>query len=124
MGLTMLFEDTNLLIWWAVSTYIIVQVTLGMHDALKDSNEELHRTLVKRLDEIVHRVEVVEHGAMYYWYDRDNSKFLAQGKTTEEIITYIKARLPDHIFYLEESNHIICAKHGWEPQPARSTDKS
>ena len=61
---------------------------------------------------------------MYYWFDQDNNKFLAQGRTTEEIITVIKTRFPDHIFYFEKSNHLICAKHNWEPQPTQLTNKS
>jgi hypothetical protein len=115
VGLKM-FESTGLLVVWAVCTYIIANIFLGIHNVFTATNNDLHKQLIKRLDDIVHRVEVVEHGAMYYWYDRDNSTFLAQGKTIEEIIAHIKARLPDHIFYLEESNHIICAKHNWEPQ--------
>lgn len=120
----MLFENTTLLLAWIACTYIIVQIMFGMQDALKEVNTELHNKLVKRLDEIVHRVEVEQQGEVYYWYDQDNREFLAQGRTTEEILTVIKSRFPDHIFYFEESNHLICAKHNWEPQPARSTNKS
>jgi predicted RNase H-like HicB family nuclease len=96
-----------------------VQIVLGISDGLKETNAELTKQLYKHLDEIVHRVRVEQDKGIYYWFDRDNNTFLAQGKTTEEIITNIKTRLPTHIFYIEESNHIICAKHGWEPQEAR-----
>ena len=123
MGLTM-FESTGLFIGWIVCTYVIVQIMFGVQDGLKEVNDELEKKLIKRLDEIVHRVEVEQQGDTYYWYDKDNRKFLAQGRTTEEIIDVIKARFPQHVFYFEESNHLICAKHNWEPQPTRSTDKS
>jgi hypothetical protein len=93
-------------------------------DAYKEVDTDLADKIRKRLDEIVHRVEVEQQGEVYYWYDKDNRKFLAQGRTTEEIIDVIKKRYPQHIFYFEESNHLICAKHNWEPQPTRSTDKS
>ena len=120
----MLFENTTLLLLWLACTYVIVQITFGITDALKDVNEDLQKQLIKRLDEIVHRVEVEQQGEVYYWYDQDNRRFLAQGRTTEEIIDVIKKRFPDHIFYFEKSNHLICAKHNWEPQPTRLTDKS
>ena len=123
MGLTM-FESTGLFLAWIACTYFIVQIMFGIQDALKENNTEIEKQLIKRLDEIVHRVEVVEDKSMYYWYDQDNKKFLAQGRTTEEIIDIIKNRFPDHIFYFEKSNHLICAKHGWEPQPTRLSDKS
>jgi hypothetical protein len=119
-----MFESTGLLIGWIFCTWLIANIFLGIHDALRENNTEIEKQLIKRLDEIVHRVEVVEDKSMYYWYDQDNKKFLAQGRTTEEIIDIIKNRFPDHIFYFEKSNHLICAKHGWEPQPARSSDKS
>lgn len=102
----------------------MVQIILGIQNAFREVNTELQEKLIKRLDQIVHRVEVVEENSMYYWYDQDNQKFLAQGRTTEEILDVIKSRFPDHIFYFEKSNHLICAKHNWQPQPARLTDKS
>jgi len=117
----MLFEDTALLLLWIACTYIIAQFTIGIHNALKEVNGELEKQLIKRLDEIVHRVEIEQQGDVYYWYDQDNKKFLAQGRNTEEIIDIIKKRFPDHVFYFEKSNHLICAKHNWEPQ---STNKS
>ena len=119
-----MFESTGLLLGWIACTWIVANIFIGMYEALKESSDKLHDQLVKRLDEIVHRVEIVEDKSVFYWYDRDNHKFLAQGRTTEEIITHIKARFPDHIFYFEESNHLICAKHGWEPQPTQLTNKS
>ena len=120
MGLTM-FESTGLLLAWIACTYFLSQITLGIMDAYKGVNTELTDKIRKRLDEIVHRVEVEKQGDVYYWYDQDNRKFLAQGKSDEEIIGVLKNRFPDHIFYLEASNHILCAKHNWEPQ---STIKS
>jgi carbohydrate-binding DOMON domain-containing protein len=93
-------------------------------DAFREVDTELTDKIRKRIDEIVHRVEVEQQGDVYYWYDRDNRKFLAQGQTTEEIIDVIKNRFPEHIFYFEESNHLISAKHNWEPVPARLSDKS
>ena len=120
----MLFENTILLLLWIVATYVVVQITLGFHNHFKTSADALHAQLVRRLDKIVHRVEVEQQGDTYYWYDLDNRKFLAQGRTTEEIVDILKKRFPEHIFYLEASNHLLCAKHNWEPVEARSTNKS
>lgn len=117
-----MFESTGLFLLWLISTYIIANIFIGIRDGLAETNDELHRQLIKRLDEIVHRVEVEQQGDTYYWFDQDNRKFLAQGRTTEEIIGTLKTRFPDHIFYIEKSKHLICAKHGWEPQPVK-TDK-
>ena len=123
MGLTM-FESTGLFLAWIACTYFLSQILLGVMDAYREVDTELQKQVIKRLDKIVHRVEVEQQGEVYYWYDQDNRHFLAQGRSTEEIIDVIKKRFPDHIFYFEKSNHLICAKHNWEPQPTRSTDKS
>jgi len=116
-----MFEDTTLLLLWLACTYFIVQLIIGITNHYKSSADLLHDQLVKRLDEIVHRVKVEKHNDVYYWFDQDNNKFLGQGKSDEEIITVLKSRYPDHIFYFESLNHILCAKHNWIPQ---STDKS
>lgn len=116
----MLFEDTTVLLLWIACTYAIVQITFGIRDALSEVNSDLEKELIKRLDEIVHRVEVEKHNEIYYWYDQDNRKFLAQGRSDQEIIAILKKRFPNHVFYFESTNHILCAKHNWEP---RSTIK-
>lgn len=124
MGLIM-FESTGLLLGWAACTYFFAQIFLGIVDAYRLADQQLTCQLIKHLEVIVHRVEVVEHDEMYYWYDQDNRKFLAQGRTTEEIVDTIKSRFPDHIFYFEVSNHLLCAKHNWKPvEASRLPNKS
>jgi hypothetical protein len=119
-----MFESLTVGILWATATWIVANIILGIMDAFTLVDTTLEKKLIKRLDEIVHRVEVEYRGDVYYWYDRDNRTFLAQGQTTEEIIDILKKRFPAHIFYFEESNHILCAKHNWEPQPTRLPNKS
>jgi len=119
----MLFEDTTILLLWIACTYAIVQVTFGLTNRLSSTADELERRLLKHLDEIVHRVEIEKRGDIYYWYDQDNHKFLAQGQSDQEIISILKTRFPQHIFYFESTNHILCAKHNWEPQIARLPNK-
>lgn len=110
----MLFEDTTLLLLWFACTYAIVQITFGMHNALKETNEELVKELHQRLNDIIHMVQVEKQDGVYFWYDADDGEFLAQGRTDEEIIAVLKARFPNHIFYLP-TNHFLSAKHNWTP---------
>lgn len=111
-----MFESTFLLLLWVACTYFLVQIVLGVMDAFRAVDTELKDKLIKRLDEIVHRVEVEQQGDVYYWYDQDNRKFLAQGRTTEEIVDVLKKFYPTHVFYLVSSNHLLCAQHNWEPR--------
>jgi hypothetical protein len=119
-----MFESLTISILWAFCTWLLANIILGIMDAFAVVDTTLEKKLIKRLDEIVHRVEVEQQGNVYYWYDRDNRKFLAQGQTTEEIIDTLKKRFPQHIFYFEDSNHLLCAKHDWKPVEARLSDKS
>jgi len=113
MGLTM-FESTGLFLGWAFCTWLVASVFLGIQDVLKETNAELHKQLLKHLDTMIHLVEVEKVGDTYYWYDKDNRTFLAQGATDEEVINTLKARFPTHIFYLP-TNHFLSAKHDWVP---------
>jgi hypothetical protein len=113
MGLTM-FESLGLFLGWIACTYVVVQITFGIQDALRDVNEELADKFNKKLSDIIHRVRVEKRDGVYYWYDTDDSEFLAQGTTDQEIINILKSRFPDHIFYLP-TNHFISAKHDWAP---------
>jgi len=124
----MLFENTSLLIWWIICTYITAQIFLGIYDGLKGVNEELTNRLHKRLNDIIHRVRVEKVETTYYWYDHDDNCFLGQGSTDEEIINSLKARFPDHIFYLP-TNHFVSRGTDWKPKlssidPRQLTDKS
>jgi hypothetical protein len=110
-----MFESLNLFLWWAISTYIIVQIVIGVQNSLKKSTNLLHQKLFKQLDEIVHRVRVEKDRDTYYWYDLDNNKFLAQGRSDEEIVVNLKTRFPTHMFFLP-TNHLICANTNWQPK--------
>lgn len=114
MGLIM-FESTTLLLLWIAGTYFFAQIMLGILDAFREVDTELKEKLSKRLNDIVHRVRVEKDRDTYYWYDMDNNKFLAQGSTDEEIVTSLKSRFPNHMFFLP-TNHLICAKTDWQPK--------
>lgn len=110
-----MFESTGLLLFWIASTYALATIITAFIQSVQTDTKALEKALHKRLDEIVHRVRVEKDKNTYYWYDMDNNKFLAQGSSDSEIINTLKARFPDHIFFLP-TNHLICAKHDWVPK--------
>jgi hypothetical protein len=110
-----MFESTALFLGWIVCTWIVANIFLGIHDALKETNDELVKQLHKHIDSIVHRVRVEKDKNTYYWYDMDDNKFLGQGSTEEELINNLKTRYPNHMFFLP-TNHLICAKTNWQPK--------
>lgn len=68
------------------------------------------------LNEIIHQVNVETHYNIEYWFDTHTNKFLAQGKSMEEVVDVLKVRFPNHIFILEEQGG-ICAKTNWRLVP-------
>ena len=84
----------------AIFWYIVFSFLLGLIIRYNKNKEENLTELKNKLDEIVHRVQVEQHGEVYYWFDADDNEFLAQGKDVEEVVTKIKQRFPNHIFFL------------------------
>jgi hypothetical protein len=56
---------------------------------------------------VLHIVKQEQYENMYYWFDADNDKFLAQGKTWEEIVAALKDGFADHIFVLNDTHMIM-----------------
>jgi len=110
-----MFESTGLLLLWIAATWAVASLVIGIHDALKNTNDELAKKLRQHLNDIIHRVRVEKQSDTYYWYDMDNNEFLAQGASDEEIIANLKSRFPNHMFFLP-TNHLISAKTEWQPK--------
>mgnify|MGYP003347213377 CR=1 FL=1 len=68
----------------------------------KDDIDEEAEKLRDKLSKMIHRINQEKHGDMYYWFDKDNDEFLAQGKTADEIIDHVKSRFPKHIFIFND----------------------
>jgi hypothetical protein len=99
--------------WFVVQCVVIYFVVdfllnlgIGLFFSFKDTDTEIRNNIIKRLNEIVHRVEIEKQDDMYYWFDMDNKEFLAQGRNTEEIVVVLRQRFIDHIFVLNDQ-HIM-----------------
>jgi hypothetical protein len=110
-----MFESTGLLLLWIATTWAVASLVIGIHDTLKNTNDELAKQLRQHLNNIIHRVRVEKQSDTYYWYDMDNNEFLAQGASDEEIIANLKSRFPTHMFFLP-TNHLVSAKTEWLPK--------
>lgn len=96
-------------------SYLVIQLVIGLWTARKNARIEMQNALYKKLDEIIHRVKVEEHYGHLYWFDEDNDRFLAQGETQEELVSVLKERFPQHIFFLNKGDKVIAASTNWEP---------
>jgi hypothetical protein len=112
-----MFESTAIFLLWLATTWLVANIILGLLDVAREvkGTNGLEDRIAKRLNDIIHRVRVEKQENMYYWYDMDDHEFLGQGSTDEEIISSLKSRFPDHMFFLP-TNHLICAKTNWQPK--------
>jgi hypothetical protein len=90
--------------------YMVGSIVLGFIEGyLRTRTEEIHtetREILKELNEIIHRVRVEEHGDMVYWFDDDNDTFLAQGTSIEQATEQLRARFPNHVFFISSKSQI------------------
>jgi hypothetical protein len=105
-----MFESPLILLLWAAATYVVGNLILGMIEVLTNAKTAsvtvLRQKIRDKLDEITHRVKEEKHGDMIYWFDLDDGEFLAQGLTQDDIITALKERFPDHIFFLPTDHYV------------------
>lgn len=100
--------------------YIIGPFLRGFIDGINGIDETSEQSstedIKEKLAEITHVVREELHNGRSYWFDADDNAFIAWGDTQPELLDALKQRFPDHIFYLDKSNEIIC-KPDWTPTP-------
>lgn len=88
----------QVLFWYVVFSFIF---RLIRSNADKEFEKE-KEALVKKVNEMIHRIKQEKHGDCYYWFDADSEEFLAQGRDDEEIRQHLLKRFSGHIFLLND----------------------
>jgi hypothetical protein len=103
----MTFNDFLDIALWAFFVSLGINLVLKLMTAKLELELEARQELLAKVSNIVHIVKEETVGEMVYWFDRDNDRFLAQGKTKEEIIAVLKERFSNHIFILEAEQKMM-----------------
>ena len=72
---------------------------------LEKKSEEMVRELSHVADELHNKfilVDIEKHGDMIYLFEKDSHRFIAQGKTKEEIQTHCSQRFPGRTIITDE----------------------
>lgn len=81
---------------------------------VKSLQKVLHKqAIVSVLDKMIREVNIETHHGLAYWFDKENDRFLAQGATSQEIITVLKSRFPDNVFLLPDGQ--VLGAPNWTP---------
>ena len=88
----------QVLFWYVVFSFIF-RLIRGNADKEFEKEKE---ALVKKVNEMIHRIKQEKHGDCYYWFDADSEEFLAQGRDDEEIRQHLLKRFSGPIFLLND----------------------
>jgi hypothetical protein len=91
----------QVMFWYFVGT-LVVDFLGALYINHQRKELDVRNRIVDRLNKIVHQVKIEKHGDMYYWFDNDDDRFLAQGKTLDEIVVGLKQRFIDHVFIVND----------------------
>lgn len=83
-------------VFWYWVAGLILAFLLSRNQVSQEEKTEM----IAKINTLIHRVRVEQHGDTYYWFDEDSGDFLGQGKTSDEVIEHIRARFPTHLFFL------------------------
>ena len=85
-------------------------------NSISSKKQQFNMDVAKKVAEVIHEIKLEKHGDIMYWFDMENDRFLAQGKTPSELIDHLKSRFPDHLFYINSDgkSHILSAGTDWK----------
>lgn len=82
--------------------YAIIYVIMSYIEQRIITRIDYAESIVKYINSLVHEVKVEQRDGMIYWYDAEDNRFIAQGRSREEIIEVLKLQFPDHVFLIDE----------------------
>ena len=111
-----MFETEIFYLWFPLSVYVLGRMIFS-YLSLRQQNHVMMQNMIRHIDHVVHRVDVAKQADMIYWYDLDDGEFLAQGRSNQEVIDTLKARFPDHFFFVTADSRevVISAQSNWQP---------
>ena len=99
-------NEILMMVFWFFVVYFAVRVYRNYQEFAQEYRQGI-------ADEVRKRVSIVseeQHDGVYYWFDKDNDQFIAQGRTSEEIVEHIRQRYKtEHIFVLPTLDTAIVA---------------
>lgn len=91
-------------IWYAL--FKALETLLGIIK-IKQESDDIRVDLEQKLETVLHNVKQEKHDDISYWFDDDNDEFLAQGRTTEDVIAHLRSRFKDHIFVINDQHVLV-----------------
>lgn len=88
--------------WGFVITWVILKLFQGY---LETKNELLKKDieqLEKKLKTLIIKVNVEKHGEFFYLFEQETDRFIAQGKSADELKSILQQRYPDKTIFADK----------------------
>jgi len=94
--------DWASVLFWGLIIWLSLKAFEGY---LKAKNAQLERELgdlQKKVRETIIKVNVEKHGDVFYLFEQDTDRFIAQGKNADEIKEVLLKRFPDKTVFADK----------------------
>jgi hypothetical protein len=81
-----------------VITWLVLKLIAGYLHAKNAQLKDQLNELDKKVKELFVRVSIEKHGEVYYIFEKETDRFVAQGKTADEIKEIMQQRFPNKTF--------------------------
>lgn len=89
-------------IWGFVVTWFVLRIAQkyleAKNEVLKEEIEELQK---KVKDRFIH-VNIEKHGSVYYLFEKETDRFIAQGSTMEELTAHCESRFKNKVVFAND----------------------
>ena len=95
------FNWTNFIIWFLVG-WVAIKITQKYLEAKNEVLKEELEQLQKRIKNRFIQVDIEKHGDVYYLFEKETGKFIAQGSNMDELKAHCDARFKDKVVFAND----------------------
>lgn len=90
-------------IFWMVVIWLFMKVWQTYLIAKNEELEEQIKDLTKKVKENIIHVNIEKHGSVFYLFEKDTNRFIAQGSNFEEVKKHCETRFKDKAVVADET---------------------
>lgn len=89
-------------IWGFVITWLVLRVAQKYLEAKNEVLKEELEQLQQRVKEKFIQVNIEKHGNVYYLFEKDTDRFIAQGTNMDELKAHCDARFKNKVIFAND----------------------
>lgn len=99
-------EDFNWFgfIVWTFCVWMVLRIVRGYLEAKNAQLEKDLNELKTKIKEKIIKVNIEKHGEVFYLFEKETDRFIAQGKDADEIKNVLQNRYPDKTVFADKEH--------------------